>query len=157
MTTLALESGTVELAVPEEFFLVEKEDYGKYVSSGTSVPVCAWRNEKTDTLFSVFCTGTELKPDNVEQRIASYWSAYKRMVPGFVPGQLRTKQINGNKMAVMSYQSNAPTKDLMNVLAVFSLKGQEVLLLYGGPLDEKAPSHLQQAVRILESISIKEE
>lgn len=72
MTTLALESGTVELAVPEEFFLVEKEDYGKYVSSGTSVPVCAWRNEKTDTLFSVFCTGTELKPDNVEQRIASY-------------------------------------------------------------------------------------
>jgi hypothetical protein len=51
------------------------------------------------------------------------------MVPGFTMGQLRKTRLGSHNLCVMSYKSNAPTRDMFNIVALTSLEEKEVVFL----------------------------
>ena len=79
-----------------------------------------------------------LVADEVERRLLEHHTGYRRMAPGFQAGETLKKAIPGGAVGIMSFKSNAPTRDLFNILAVASVGGKEHIALFSCDMKDAA-------------------
>lgn len=115
------------IAVPAGFADADAQTKNSYFGATPMDHVFA--AEDGSAVMGIVRQETELANDAVEGKIAVYQQYYSRMVPGFVMGQMRKGEVGGQNVGLMTYQSNAPTRNMFNLLAITSLQGREVLIL----------------------------
>ena len=92
-----------------------------------------------------------MEKEQVGKRIAEYQSSYARMAPGFVMGELLEKKGKRHNAAILTFKSNAPTRDLYNIVSIMNVEGRELFLTFSCDLQD-APSLMRMTLRIIEDI-----
>lgn len=144
---------TLSMEIPEQFRPVSAEERQQVF--GAVAPDHGFAAED-GALIGIVQTATPLAEDQVEQQIASYRQYYSRMVPGYAKGELRKSVCGGRTVAIMSYKSNAPTRDLYNLLALTTLEGRELLAVFSCDM-QQALRYMRVFLRTVESMEFSEE
>ena len=140
---------TLEMTIPDGFAVAE-ENVRKTHFSGTPVDYAFIEKEK-DAVIGVVRTPNALPDEQVENQLLGYRQYYSRMVPGFAMGELRKSKRDNHNIALMTYKSNAPTKDMYNILAITTLGGKELLFLFACDL-KVAQQLMHPFVHVLDSL-----
>lgn len=116
----------LEMDLPKGFSLMDESEQGHYFGGGT-FPL-AYCDREAQAVLGVKLGPRELAEGEVPGRISEYQQSYQRMAPGFAMGEMRLKE-DGLKTGVLSFKSNAPTRDLLNMVAVASVDGEELFVM----------------------------
>lgn len=142
------------ITIPDGFVAAE-ENERKARFRGVAMDYAFVEKEK-GAVIGVVRTQYDLTDEQVEKKIAAYQQYYSRMTPGFEMGELRKSNRDNHSIALMTYKSNAPTKDLYNILAITTLEGKELLFLFACDL-KVAQQLMHPFVRVLESLEFADE
>ena len=93
----------------------------------------------------------ELEQEQVGKRIAEYQSSYARMAPGFVMGELLEKKGERHNAAILTFKSNAPTRDLYNIVAIMNFEGKELFITFSCNLQD-ASGLMFVALKVIENV-----
>lgn len=113
---------------------------------------CAFLHPDKGAAVWIIRTGTELTDAMVESQLAAYQQHYSRMVPGFQMGEMRKSRKTGRNVAFMTYKSNAPARDLYNILAITTLNEKEIIFLCSCDMKD-AVGFMYKFLNLLESLS----
>lgn len=141
---------TITAAIPDAFKPAGEDTCKAYF--GTTPLDYAFATEDNRAAIGIVRTDTRLTNEMVENQIAAYQQHYSRMVPGFTQGEMRKNDQIGRNIAFMSFKSNAPMKDLYNILAITTLDDSELILLFSCDMCD-AVRFVYVFLRILESLS----
>ena len=144
----------IQLILPDEYEEITAEEKDAYISSGKVDYLYAQKASRL--LFTATKTGNALKDEDVPRSITTYLQLFTRMVPGFVKGQMLQKNICGKTVAILTYKSNAPDRDLFNIAVLLSLDGAEYQFHFVCTLSD-APEHMYSFLSVLESMTLCEE
>lgn len=139
----------LSMELPEGFTAIDREEQKKYF--GQTQADYAYILEEKQVFATIVRTGTDLTDDKVETQIAAYQQYYSRMVPGYKQGEMRISRKAGRNVAFMTYKSNAPTRDLYNMLAVTTLDGKELVILLACDMQDSI-NYMYKFLRILDSL-----
>lgn len=145
---------TLSTTIPDGFVGAEENERKAYFG-GTPMDYAFVEKEK-GAVIGVVRTQNTLADEQVEKQIAAYQQYYSRMAPGFAMGEMRKSSRNNHNIALMTYKSNAPTKDLYNILAITTLDGKELLFLFSCDLTV-AQQFIRPFVGVLESLEFADE
>lgn len=88
----------------------------------------AYIDRKDKSVLCVLNQKKELEKSNVESRTIEYLSLYRRMIPGYQEGEVLIRREKNFNMGIVSYKSNALTRDLFNVFSVMNFEEKEILI-----------------------------
>lgn len=145
--------GAMRMTIPDGFEIAGVDERKAYF--GATLLDYAYLHQDKGAAIGVVRTGTQLTDKMVESQIAAYQQHYSRMVPGFSMGEMRKSNELGREIAFMTYKSNAPTKDLFNILAITTLEEQEIVFLFSCDMQD-AVRFMYQFLSILDSLTFTE-
>lgn len=137
------------ITIPDGFVAAEENEC-KARFRGAAMDYAFIEKEK-GAVIGVVRTQNTLTDEQVEKQILAYQQYYSRMAPGFSMGEMRKSNRKNHNIALMTYKSNAPTKDLYNILAITTLGGKELLFLFACDLKD-AQKLMHPFVRVLETL-----
>lgn len=143
----------LSLTLPEGFDAISKEETPNFFGTTAMDHVFALKGK--NAVIGITRPGNSLTDQEIEERIQGYQRYYSRMAPGFVLGEMCKKTISGQCVAFMTFKSNAPTRDLYNILAITLLDDQEVLISCSCDIQD-AVTYMYPFLHVLESISFDE-
>lgn len=118
---------SMELTLPDSFQEMDDKEISTYYGNQTGIEA-GFIEKESETVLAVKLNDRELKKGYVEERIQEYFHFYSRMAPGFVSGEVVAKKEMEHDIALMTFKSNAPTRDLFNIVAVSNLNDKEVFI-----------------------------
>lgn len=121
---------TMNITIPKGFSIVNNNNDIKAYFGSTPVDYAFLNRDEGEAAIAIIRTGTELADSMVESQLVAYQQHYSRMVPGFQMGEMRKNNKAGHNVALMTYKSNAPAKDLFNLLAITTLNEKEIVFLF---------------------------
>lgn len=137
--------------IPDGFIVANGCDMKAHFGS-TPIDYAFLHSDK-GAAVGVINTGTELTDAMVEAQLVAYQQHYSRMVPGFQMGEMRKSGKAGRNVAFMTYKSNAPTKDLYNILAITTLNEKEIVFLFSCDMRD-AVDFMYKFLAVLDSIVV---
>lgn len=140
----------LELNLPEGFSPIDESEQGHYF--GVSAFPVAYLDCEAQAVLGVKLGPRELVEGEVSERISEYQQSYQRMAPGFVMGEMRLKE-EGLQTGVLSFKSNAPTRDLLNMVAVASVDGEELFVMLVCGMDDGV-AFMRKFVRMVKSMQL---
>lgn len=144
----------LSIDMPEALRPADEEEKRRFF--GASMPEQVYISPEDQAVLAVV-QGTEaLEDSQVRERIAGYQQYYSRMAPGFVFGEMRINNQTGHNMAIFTYKSNAPTRDLCNVFALTAYQGRELILSFSCDMNDGI-RWLSLFVGMLDSLQFTEE
>lgn len=143
----------LNITLPAEFEAITSDRVPQYYGAAAMEHVFV--REDAEAVIGITRPGNELADPDVEDRIQAYQRYYSRMAPGFVLGEMCKNTVSGHSVAFMSFKSNAPERDLYNILAITALDGQELLISCSCDLKD-AKQFMYPFLHVLESMSFDE-
>lgn len=140
----------MSVAIPDGFAVANKDE--KKAHFGSTPVDYAFLHHDKSAAVGITRTGTELVDAMVEPQLAAYQQHYSRMVPGFQMGEMRKSRKTGRNVAFMTYKSNAPARDLYNILAITTLDEKEIIFLCSCDMKD-AVGFMYKFLNLLESLS----
>lgn len=119
--TQQVQVGEVRLNIPESYRPMTAEEMGSYYMG--QVAGGAWIDEAAHALVRIDQSPREIPEEGLESLLLGLLAQYRRLAPGFELGEVLINEA-GN-VGVMTFKSNAPTRDLFNVLSVLDVDGRE--------------------------------
>lgn len=142
-----------ELDLPSDYCQMTAEEMNKYYSKSF---LNAFIERKTNSIFCVADDCVPLSDNEIVDRILGYQYAYQRMAPGFQMGEMLQQNINGKLVAILTFKSNAISRDLYNIIALTSVNNKELELLFTCDL-KQADRKINEFISIIESLKCSEE
>lgn len=142
----------LELDLPEGFLPMDESEQGHYFGGGTFP--AAYLDREAQAVLGVKLGPRELAEGEISERISEYQQSYQRMAPGFVMGEMRLKE-EGLQAGVLSFKSNAPTRDLLNMVSVASADGEELFVILACGMDDGV-AFMRKFVHMVESMRLVE-
>ena len=140
----------MDVVIPDGFTAADKDE--KKAHFGATPVDYAFLHPDKGAAVGIIRTGTELTDAMVESQLAAYQQHYSRMVPGFLMGEMRKSRKTGRNVAFMTYKSNAPARDLYNILAITTLNEKEIIFLCSCDMKD-AVGFMYKFLNLLESLS----
>lgn len=133
---------------------MDAEKIRTYYGSESGVDI-GFVEEETKSILGLLANNKELKKGGAKERLQEYYQLYSRMAPGFVLGESIEKQGAGHDIALMTFKSNALTRDLFNFIAITNLDDKELFIT--GSCDwANAVSKIQVFMQIVNDIKFAE-
>lgn len=139
----------INVKLPDEFRRMTEEEGKMYYNNITFDS--AFIEPEKKAVLGIVKSKNELKQEQVGRRIAEYQSSYARMTPGFVMGELLEKKGERHNAAILTFKSNAPARDLYNIVSIMNMEGTELFLTFSCDLQD-APSLMGVMLKIIEDI-----
>ena len=155
MKTIQLYDDCLTLMIPDSFVEMNAEEKIKRFSA-SALPTFCCIDREANSVISVLRTSQTVTDDALLQRISAYQQGYSRMAPGFVMGEMVSRVVHGKLVYAMTFQSNAPTENLLNVVTLTSMDDEELLLYCATPLNEKTNIQFHIFTKVIESLVIEE-
>lgn len=140
---------SINVRLPDEFRTMTEEEVRMYYNNITFD--CVFIEPEKKAVLGIVKNNNELEKEQVGKRIAEYQSNYARMAPGFVMGELLEKKGKAHNAAILTFKSNAPTRDLYNIVSIMNMEGRELFLTFSCDLQD-APSLMRMTLRVIEDI-----
>lgn len=142
-----------ELDLPISYCQMTAEEMNKYYSKSF---FNAFIERKTNSIFCVADDCVSLSDDEIVDKVLGYQYAYQRMAPGFQMGEMLQQNINGKLVAILTFKSNAISRDLFNIIALTSVDNKELKLFFTCDL-KQTDNKINEFISIIESLKCSEE
>lgn len=139
----------INVKLPDDFRKMTEEEVKMYYND--IIFDSAFIEPEKKAVLGIVKNKNELEQEQVGRRIAEYQSSYARMAPGFVMGELLEKKGERHNAAILTFKSNAPVRDLYNIVSVMNMEGKELFLTFSCDLQD-APSLMRVMLRTIEDI-----
>lgn len=139
----------ISVKLPDGFKAMAEEEVKLYYNNIKFDSVFI-ENEKKAVL-GIVQSKNNLLAEQVGKRIAEYQSSYARMTPGFVMGELLEKKGEKHNAAILTFKSNAPMRDLYNIVAIMDYEDRELFLTFSCDLRD-AQTFMFKILKIVEDI-----
>lgn len=139
----------INVKLPDDFRKMTEEEVKMYYND--IIFDSAFIEPEKKAVLGIVKNKNELEQEQVGRRIAEYQSSYARMAPGFVMGELLEKKGERHNAAILTFKSNAPARDLYNIVSVMNMEGKELFLTFSCDLQD-APSLMRVMLRTIEDI-----
>lgn len=139
----------INVKLPDDFRKMTEEEVKMYYNNITFDS--AFIEPEKKAVLGIVKNKNELEQEQVGRRIAEYQSSYARMAPGFVMGELLEKKGERHNAVILTFKSNAPARDLYNIVSVMNMEGKELFLTFSCDLQD-APSLMRVMLRTIEDI-----
>ncbi|WP_075720530.1 hypothetical protein [Roseburia sp. 499] len=139
----------INVRLPDEFRTMTEEEVRTYYNNITFD--CVFIEPEKKAVLGIVKNNNELEKEQVGKRIAEYQSSYARMAPGFVMGELLEKKGKAHNAAILTFKSNAPARDLYNIVSIMNMEGRELFLTFSCDLQD-APFLMRMTLRVIEDI-----
>lgn len=153
MSKKELYEGKLILDLPESFEYMTENELERFFPN-TEIDY-AYIARNIESVIGIAINDVELNKNDVEQRITDYYNIYSRMTPGFVMGEIKKKDNENNSCAIFSFKSNAPTRDLFNIVSVTNFFGKELFIIISGNMDDSTKL-IPECVKMIDSMNICE-
>lgn len=137
-----------EMDIPDSYCEMTEEEMNKYYSRIFSH---AFIEKETSSVFCVTDDLVTLSDEELTDRILGYQYAYQRMAPGFQMGEMLQQNINGQRVVVLTFKSNAVSRDLFNIVALTSVNNKELKLFFTCDL-KQTDKKIDEFIKIIESL-----
>ena len=134
--TQQVKVGELSLNIPENYRLMTEDEVSRYYLGQTTGT--AWIDEDANAVVRIDQSGREIPSEGLEALLQGYVAQYQRMAPGFVLGEVLINDTDN--VGVITFKSNAPTRDLFNILSVIDVAGQEYDVLATCDFDDALAS-----------------
>lgn len=142
-----------ELDIPNNYCKMNEDEMNKYYSKSFSY---AFIEKETSSVFCVIDDCVPLSENDITDRILGYQYAYQRMAPGFQMGEMLQQNINGKLVVILTFKSNAISRNLFNIIALTSANEKELKLLFTCDL-KQSKNKIKEFISIIESLRCSEE
>lgn len=142
-----------ELDIPNNYCKMTEDEMNKYYSKSLSY---AFIEKDTSSVFCVIDDCVTLSENEIIDRILGYQYAYQRMAPGFQMGEMLQQNINGKLVVILTFKSNAISRNLFNIIALTSVNDKELKLFFTCDL-KQTESKIKEFISIIESLRCFEE
>lgn len=137
----------ISIKLPEAFRTMTEDEVKMYYNNITFDS--AFIEPEKKAVLGIVKNENELEQEQVGKRIAEYQSSYARMAPGFVMGELLEKKGEKHNAAILTFKSNAPMRDLYNIISIMNIEGRELFFTFSCDLQD-APALMRVMLRIIE-------
>ena len=137
----------INIKLPEEFRTMTEDEVQMYYNNIAFDS--AFIEPEKKAVLGIVKNENELEQEQVGKRIAEYQSSYARMAPGFVMGELLEKKGEKHNAAILTFKSNAPMRDLYNIISIMNIEGRELFFTFSCDLQD-APVLMRVMLRIIE-------
>lgn len=151
MNKTELYSNKLIMELPEGFDCMNEEEIIKYFSNHKFD--YSFISREKNSVIGVFVNDTPLGSDKVDERINQYYATYSRMTPGFVMGEMKIKPSDDVSIAMFSFKSNAPERDLFNIIAVANFLEKELFILASGDMKD-VEALMPEFVKMIDKMKI---
>ncbi len=132
MKTTVYDGLSIELA--DVLRPADEEEKRRYF--GASMPEHVFFSPEDQAVLAIVHGDAALDNSQVVERLAGYQQLYSRMAPGFQMGEMRVNDKTGRNVAIFSYRSNAPTRDLFNIFVLAAYQKRELVLSFSCDLND---------------------
>lgn len=116
----------LQIEITDEYDEMNKQEVAQYYKN-LAINYAYINREKNSVICFVLLENT-LEKINVQRKITEYQQYYSRMIPGFRMGELMLRRTDKFNTGVLTFQSNAPTRTLFNLMAVSNLNDKELVM-----------------------------
>lgn len=140
------------MSFPEPFSEMQSDEKIKYYYN-QKLDYC-FIDRAREAVISIVLREIELKNDEVEIRINDYRQYYSRLAPGFIMGEMAIRKEELFNVGVLTFQSNAQARNLLNVFAVMNYQDKELTFMLSGNIKDSIEL-LPEYITILDSLKQK--
>lgn len=151
MSKIDIYNGKLKIDLPDGFEQMNDEENKKFFSEHKLNYSYILREK--NTVVGIVVNDVPLNNETVEKRINQYYALYSRMAPGFVMGEMKMKQSEENTFGILSFKSNAPERDLFNIVLVANFNGKELFIIATGNMQD-AESLIPKYVKMIDQMVI---
>ncbi len=114
--------------IPESFEIMTVDEV-KIVFRNTGFNY-AFIDRNKNAVMGIVLKDGKLDKEGVEKKISDYYIMYSRLAPGFILGEMKVKYGDRVNIGALTFKSNAPTRDLFNIVSVSNFFDQELFLMF---------------------------
>lgn len=143
----------IDIEMPEIYVTMTDYEKEKYFRGDVEF---AYVDKETKSIIGLSNENMDLDNDQVVNKIMDYQFMYSRLTPGFQMGEILHKIIDNRNVAILSFKSNAISRDLYNIVSITSFEGKEYIFNFSCNL-KIAEEKINEFIKIIESISFSKE
>lgn len=116
----------LQIEITDEYDEMNKQEVERYYNN-LNINY-AYINRENNSAICFVLLENPLEKKDVQRKITEYQQYYSRMVPGFRMGELMLRRADKFNTGILTFQSNAPTRTLFNLMAVSNLNDKELVM-----------------------------
>lgn len=151
MSKTELFSNQLIIELPEGFEYMNEEENKSFFPNHIFDYSFILRDK--NSVMGIELNDTPLACGDVEERINQYYTLYSRMTPGFVMGEMKIKPSNDVSFGIFSFKSNAPKRDLFNIVMVANFFEKELFVIATGDLND-AEILIPEFIKMIDQMEI---
>lgn len=117
----------IKLNFPDGYVKMNPEEIKLYYGNQVNI-ADGFIEQETKSVIGIALSERSLTQEDVENQILQYHQIYSRMAPGFTMGEILKKSVGNHDIAMMTFKSNAVTRDLYNMIIITNLDGKEFMV-----------------------------